>query len=271
MLVVLQAASIDPLDLRIRDCDFRRLLAYETPFVLGNDMGGTGTAVGKRVQRFNIGDQVYARPRSERIGTFAERIAAHQDDLALKPTSVDMAEAASLPLVAPIALQSLVGIADVQPGQKVLIHAGAGGVGTIASQLAKHLGATVATTTSISNHRARHRPGADVVVDYRTEQFEQVLSEYDVVLDSLGGREPRAVPEGAQARRHARHHRRATDLRVATQLGLNTVVGLVMNIMSPSIRLDRHRRRPRWQSRHDRDAADARWQRAPRALPVHPS
>ncbi len=117
--------------------------------------------------RFAVGDEVYARPRDGRIGTFAERIAVHEDDLATKPASLSMAEAASVPLVALTAWQALVERANLQPGQKVLIHAGSGGVGTYAIQLAKHLGATVATTTGTSNVEWVRDLGADVVIDYR--------------------------------------------------------------------------------------------------------
>ena len=137
--------------------------------------------------RSAVGDEVYARPRDGHIGTFAERIAVHEDDLATKPASLTMAEAASVPLVALTAWQALVERADVQPGQKVLIHAGSGGVGTYAIQLAKHLGATVATTTGTSNVGWVRELGADVVIDYRTQDFETVVRDYDVVLDSQGG------------------------------------------------------------------------------------
>ena len=145
------------------------------------------TQVGSAVTRFGVGDEVYGRVRDGRIGTFAERIAVHEDDLASKPASLSMAEAASAPLVALTACQALVERAHLKPGQKVLIQAGSGGVGTYAIQLAKHLGATVATTTSASNVDWVRDLGADVVIDYRTEDFEAVVRDYDVVLDSQGG------------------------------------------------------------------------------------
>jgi NADPH:quinone reductase-like Zn-dependent oxidoreductase len=139
------------------------------------------------VTRFTVGDEVYARARDGRIGTFAERIAVDEDDLALKPANLSMAEAASVPLVALTAWQALVERAKLQPGQKVLIHAGSGGVGTYAIQLAKHLGATVTTTTGTSNVEWVRDLGADVVIDYRTQDFETVAHDYDIVLDSRGG------------------------------------------------------------------------------------
>jgi len=145
------------------------------------------TRVGSAVTRLRVGDEVYGRPRDGRIGTFAERIAVHEDDLATKPASLSMAEAASVPLVALTAWQALVERAHLQRGQKVLIHAGSGGVGTYAIQLAKHLGATVATTTGTSNIEWVRDLGADIVIDYRKQDFEQVVAGYDVVLDSQSG------------------------------------------------------------------------------------
>lgn len=186
VLVEIRAAGINMLDAKIRDGEFKLFLPYKAPFILGHDLAGVITRVGSAVTRFTIGDEVYARPRDGRIGTFAERIAVHEDDLALKPANLSMAEAASTPLVALTAWQALVERANVQPGQKVLIHAGSGGVGTYAIQLAKHLGATVTTTTSTSNLEWVRELGADVVIDYRTQDFETVAHDYDIVLDSQG-------------------------------------------------------------------------------------
>ncbi len=187
VLVEIHAAGVNLLDAKIRDGEFKLLLPYKAPFVLGHDLAGVVTRVGPAVTRFTVGDEVYGRPRDGRIGTFAERIAVHEDDLATKPASLSMAEAASVPLVALTAWQALVERANLQPGQKVLIHAGSGGVGTYAIQLAKHLGATVATTTGTSNVEWVRDLGADVVIDYRTQDFETVVRDYDVVLDSQGG------------------------------------------------------------------------------------
>jgi len=187
VLVRIRAASVNPLDLKTRDGSLKAILPYRLPFVLGNDMAGEVVAVGANVTRFAIGAEVYARPDKNRIGTFAELIAVHQDDVATKPTTPTMEEAASVPLVALTSWQALVERANLQPGQKVLIHAGSGGVGTIAIQLAKHLGATVATTTSTANIGLVKSLGADVVIDYKKQAFETVLHDYDVVLDTLGG------------------------------------------------------------------------------------
>jgi len=187
VLVEIHAASINPLDAKIRDGKVKTILPYRLPLILGNDLAGLVDRVGAAVRRFQPGDQVYARPDQHRIGTFAELISIKQDDVALKPTGLTMEQAASLPLVALTAWQALVERADLKPGQKVLIHAGSGGLGSIAIQLAKHLGASVATTTSTANVDWVTALGADIVIDYRTSDFETVVHDYDVVLDPLGG------------------------------------------------------------------------------------
>ncbi|WP_426625333.1 NADP-dependent oxidoreductase [Leifsonia sp. McL0607] len=187
VLVQVAAAGLNQLDEKIRLGEFRQILRYRPPLTLGHDVAGTVIGVGAKVKGYSIGDEVYARPRDGRIGTFAERIAIDQADVALAPSTVTPEEAASLPLVALTAWQALVEKGRVGPGHKVLIHAGAGGVGTIAIQLAKHLGAEVATTVSGKNADFVRELGADVVIDYRTQDFESELSGYDFVLDSLGG------------------------------------------------------------------------------------
>jgi 2-desacetyl-2-hydroxyethyl bacteriochlorophyllide A dehydrogenase len=186
VLVQVHAASINVLDSKIRNGEFKLLLPYRLPLVLGNDVAGTVVRAGSRVRRFKTGDEVYARPDVARMGGFAEFIAMDEGAVALKPKSLGTEEAASLPLVALTAWQVLVERANLQKGQKVLIHAGSGGVGTVAIQLAKHLGAHVATTTSGANADWVKSFGADVVIDYRKDDFEQVLQGYDVVLNSLG-------------------------------------------------------------------------------------
>jgi NADPH:quinone reductase-like Zn-dependent oxidoreductase len=187
VLVRVSAASINPLDKMVRNGEFKQLLKYKPPFVIGHDVAGVVTQVGATVTDFKVGDEVYARPRDLRIGTFAEYIAIDQNDVALKPTSLTLHEAAALPLVALAAWQILVEKAQIKPGQKVLVHAGAGGLGSTVIQLAKHLGAHVATTTTGATEALVRDLGADVVIDYTKQDFSQVLSGYDLVLDSLGG------------------------------------------------------------------------------------
>ena len=186
VLVQIHAASVNPLDFKIRDGEFKMILPYRLPFILGNDVAGVVVRVGPKVRRFKSGDEVYARPDKNRIGTFAEFIAMNEADVALKPRNLSMEEAASIPLVALTAWQALVEIAKLKKGQKVLIHAGSGGVGTVAIQLATHLGATVATTVRAVNVEMVKSLGADVVIDYRRSDFQKLISGYDVVLNSLG-------------------------------------------------------------------------------------
>lgn len=184
VLVRINASAINLLDSKLRDGEFKLFLPYRPPFILGHDLAGTVIRVGVNVREFKVGDEVYARPRDQRVGTFAEMIAADAADLAPKPQSLSMEEAASIPLVGLTAWQALVEVGKVKPGQKVFIQAGSGGVGTFAIQLAKHLGATVATTTSAANVALVKSLGADVVIDYKTQDFAQVLSGYDLVLNS---------------------------------------------------------------------------------------
>jgi NADPH:quinone reductase-like Zn-dependent oxidoreductase len=236
VLVQVHAAGLNQLDEKIRAGEFKQILPYTLPLILGNDVAGTVIAVGPDVQSFTIGDEVYARPDAARIGTFAERIAVAEADLAVRPSSITMEEAGSLPLVALTAWQALVERGNVQPGQKVLIHAGAGGVGTIAIQLAKHLGATVATTASGSNAEFVRELGADVVIDYRTQDFEQIVSGYDLVLDSLGGdnleKSLRVLRRGGKAIGIAG----PPDPTFAREAGLNPVLRLAITALSAKIR-----------------------------------
>ncbi|WP_319456461.1 MULTISPECIES: NADP-dependent oxidoreductase [unclassified Mycobacterium] len=187
VLVRVSAASINPLDKMVRNGEFKQLIKYKPPFVIGHDVAGVVTQVGATVQDFKVGDEVFARPRDLRIGTFAEYIAIDQNDVAHKPASLTLHEAAAVPLVALAAWQILVEKAQVKPGQKVLVHAGAGGLGSTVIQLAKHLGAHVATTTTGDTEALVRELGADVVIDFTKKDFSQVLSGYDLVLDSLGG------------------------------------------------------------------------------------
>jgi NADPH:quinone reductase-like Zn-dependent oxidoreductase len=189
VLVQIHAAGVNPLDVKIRSGEFKQILPYQMPLVLGHDLAGTVVRVGPRVTRFKPGDEVFARADDFRIGTFAEYIAVREGTLAHKPANLSMEEAASMPLIALTAWQALVEVAKVTKGQKVFIQAGSGGVGSAAIQLARHLGAFVATTTSTGNVEWVQALGADLVVDYRKQDFATVLRDYDVVLNSLGNDE----------------------------------------------------------------------------------
>jgi NADPH:quinone reductase-like Zn-dependent oxidoreductase len=184
VLIQINATAINLLDTLIKNGDFKLFLPYKPPFINGHDMAGVITKVGAKVSKFKIGDEVYARPSDFKIGTFAEYIAVNENDLALKPVTISMEEASSIPLVGLTSWQALVEIANLQKGQKVFIQAGSGGVGTFAIQLAKYLGAFVATTTSSANTALVKSLGADLVIDYKKEDFASILKDYDVVLHS---------------------------------------------------------------------------------------
>ncbi|TDW92271.1 NADP-dependent oxidoreductase [Kribbella sp. VKM Ac-2566] len=236
VLVQVRAAGLNMLDEKIRAGEFRQILPYKLPLILGNDVAGTVLGVGAKVRGFRPGDEVYARPGKDRIGTFADRIAVAEADLALKPASVSLEEAASLPLVALTAWQALVERGNLQPGQRVLIHAGSGGVGTIAIQLAKYLGATVATTVSAGNADFVRELGADLVIDYRSQDFEQLVEGYDLVLDSLGGKNLekslRVLRPGGKAIGIAG----PPDAAFGREVGANPVLRLAMAALSSRIR-----------------------------------
>ena len=184
VLVQVHSAGVNLLDSKIRNGEFKLILPYKTPFTLGHDLAGIVTKVGSKVSKFKVGDEVYSRPADHRIGTFAEYISVNESDLALKPKNLTMEEAASIPLVGLTAWQALIEKANLQKGQKIFIQAGSGGVGTFAIQLAKYLGATVATTTSTANIELVKNLGADIVIDYKKDDFETILKDYDVVLNS---------------------------------------------------------------------------------------
>ncbi|KTC51022.1 NADPH:quinone oxidoreductase [Pseudomonas fluorescens ABAC62] len=186
VLVKVHASSVNLLDSKISKGEFKLILPYRLPLIMGNDIAGVVVSVGTGVRAFKPGDEVYARPPQARIGGFAELIAIEQGAVALKPDNTSMEHAAALPLVALTAWQVLVETARLKKGQKVFIQAGSGGVGSVAIQLAKHLGAFVATTTSSANVEWVKALGADVVIDYTQQNFESVLRDYDVVLNSLG-------------------------------------------------------------------------------------
>jgi len=166
VLVEIHAASLNQLDAKIKSGEFKLILPYKMPLILGHDVAGVVVEVGSKVKNFKVGDEVFSRPADFHIGTFAEYIAINENDIALKPKNISMEEAASVPLVALTVWQAFVEKAKLQKGQKVFIQAGSGGVGTIAIQLAKHLGATVATTASSNNFELVKSLGADLVIDY---------------------------------------------------------------------------------------------------------
>ena len=236
VLIQVHATSVNPLDSKIRTGEFKLILPYTFPLVLGNDLAGVVVRTGSAVKRFKPGDEVYARPPEDRIGTFAELIAVNENALALKPSNLDMAEAASIPLAFLTAWQALVETAQVKKGQKVLIHAGSGGVGTFAIQLAKHLGAYVATTTSTANVEWVKALGADVVIDYKQQDFANELRDFDVVLNSLGAdvleKSIKVLKPGGQLISLSG----PPTAQFAQEQGLSWVLGQVMRLLSSGIR-----------------------------------
>lgn len=243
VLVRIHAAGVNPLDSKIRDGEFKSILPYRLPLIPGNDVAGVVTRVGAKARRFKPGDEVYARPDKGRIGAFAEFIAMNDADVAMKPTNLSMEEAASIPLVALTAWQALVEKAKLKKGQKVLIHAGSGGVGTFAIQLAKHIGATVATTTSSANVGLVKDLGADIVIDYKKQALESILSDYDVVLNSLGsdtlGKSLEVLKPGGRLISISG----PPDVAFAKENGSNWLLQQIMRLLSFGIRRKARRRR----------------------------
>ena len=232
VLVEVKAASVNPLDIRIRDGKLRQVLPIKMPLILGNDFAGVVVATGSRSKRFKIGDEVYARSDTMRIGSFAEYTVADEDNISLKPKNLTMEEAASLPLVALTAWQILIEKVYIKKGQKVLIHGGAGGVGSIAIQLAKHLGAYVATTASNADSSMVKQYGADKIIDYKTEDFSTLLKNYDLVFDTRGG-ETLSKSFHVLKRGGAVVSVNGTPgANMANELGLNPVMKLVMSLLS---------------------------------------
>lgn len=186
VLVKVASASVNPLDFKIRNGDLKLVLPFSLPLILGNDFAGVVAAVGKNVKNFAIGDGVFARTDTLRIGSFAQFIAINQHNLAKKPANLDFNQSASLPLVALTAIQAFDKM-GIKSGDKVLIHAGAGGLGSVSIQIAKILGLYVATTASNQGLGIVKSLGADEVIDYKQENFEQKLKNFDFVLDTVGG------------------------------------------------------------------------------------
>src|SRR3984893_9370356 len=187
LLVRVHAAGLNPVDYKMRAGALRVIRKYPLPIVMGNELSGVVDAVGPGVMRFAKGDRVFARVDKDVMGAFAECAVVHEDHAALMPDSLDFASAAAMPLAALTALQALRDELHLSAGQRVFIPGGAGGVGTFAIQIAKHLGAHVATTASPRGEALVKRLGADVVIDYTRQRFEEKLSGYDCAFDLLGG------------------------------------------------------------------------------------
>jgi len=246
VLLQIHAAGVNPIDFKTRNGEFKLILPDRFPLILGSEAAGIVARVGSRVRRFKPGDEVYARPRKGRTGTFAEFIAIAEDDVAHKPKALTMEEAASIPLVGLTAWQALVERANLKRGQKVLIHAGSGGVGTFAIQLAKHLGAFVATTASTASFDLVKRLGADTAIDYKRDDFETLLEDYDVVLNSLDGatldKSLRVLKPGGILISISG----PPDPDFAKEIGASRILSLAMRLLSFRIRRKSKRRHVRY-------------------------
>ena len=250
LLVRVHAAAVNPVDTSIRAGRAGGLSGASLPYVPGFDVSGTVTAIGSDVVNFKVDDEVFAMVDLRRGGAYAEYAVVLENEAALKPTRVNHAEAAAIPLVALTAWQALFEVAKLQKGQTILIHAGAGGVGSIAVQLAKWRGAHIIATASDYNHNFLRELGVDVPVDYRTQNFEDFASDVDVVLDPIGGdtqvRSLQILKEGgilvsivgltSEGRNPSRNVRATSILVRPNSVQLSEIGGLIQNgIINPIV------------------------------------
>ncbi|RAI89765.1 NADPH:quinone reductase-like Zn-dependent oxidoreductase [Paenibacillus pabuli] len=188
VVVKLEATSINPIDWKLREGYLKEMFDWEFPIILGWDAAGVITEIGSNVIKWKVGDRVFSRPETTRFGTYAEYTAVDEHLLAKLPDSISYEEAAAVPLAGLTAWQALFTHGHLKEGESVLIHAGAGGVGIYAIQLAKYAGAHVITTASEKNHELLYSLGADQVIDYKKENFEEILKDIDLVFDTMGGK-----------------------------------------------------------------------------------
>ncbi|MEG0373354.1 MAG: NADP-dependent oxidoreductase [Enterococcus sp.] len=187
VLVKVHATSVNPIDWKLREGYLAQMMPWEFPITLGWDVAGEIAAIGSEVKNWQVGQKVFSRPETTRFGTYADYTIVDDHLLARKPENVSFEEAAAVPLAGLTAYQGLFSHGQLKAGEKVLIHAGAGGVGIYAIQLAKNAGATVITTASEKNHALLKELGADQVIDYHTTDFSEVLENVDLVFDTMGG------------------------------------------------------------------------------------
>lgn len=186
VLLEVHATSINPIDWKLREGYLKEMLPFEFPIILGWDASGVIAETGEKVTDYQIGDRVFVRPELTRQGTYAEYIAVEDHLLAPMPDEMSYEEGAAIPLTGLTAWECLVEVGEIKKGDKVLIHAGSGGVGTHAIQIAKSFGAYVATTASSEQNEVLKSLGADWVIDYKKEDFEKILEDFDIVLDTMG-------------------------------------------------------------------------------------
>ena len=181
------ATSVNPIDWKLREGYLAQMMPWDFPIILGWDVAGEIVEIGSAVTDWKVGQKVFARPETTRFGTYADYTIVDDHLLAVKPENVSFEDAAAVPLAGLTAYQALFTHGQLKAGEKVLIHAGAGGVGIYAIQLAKNAGATVITTASEKNHALLKELGADQVIDYHTTDFSEVLTDIDLVFDTMGG------------------------------------------------------------------------------------
>lgn len=233
--VEVRAAALNPVDYKIRSGQFKRVLKYKLPVVAGFDVSGIVTEVGMRARHFNVGDPVYAYVQHGRMGTLAEQATIERTDVAPMPKSLSFEEAAAVPLAGLTAWQCLVDAMNVQEGRRILIHAGAGGVGSFAIQFAKYLGAHVTATASESKHTLLRELGAESCIDYRNEDFTAQGRSFDAVLDTIGGGNLYKCFEVVKPGGVVVSIVSLPDEPTARRMGLNPLVRLVLRFLNRKI------------------------------------
>ncbi|WP_122663391.1 NADP-dependent oxidoreductase [Pseudomonas viridiflava] len=242
VLVEVHAAGINPIDNMIPTGLFKPVLKFQLPAVQGSDLAGVITEVGSGVTRFKVGDAIFASLFDLGNGSIAEFAVVPETAAALKPANLDFVQAASIPMVGLTSWQAFKERADLQPGQKVFIPAGSGGIGSFAIQLAKHLGAKVATNTSTANVESVSALGADEVIDYKKQAFETVLRDYDLVLGTLRGDVIEKSVDILKPGGKIVSLVGPLDKAFARTRGLNSLLGFIFGLMSRKImRLTRSR------------------------------
>ena len=236
VLVQVHAAGLNQADIKIRNGEMKAILRPELPATLGSDLAGLVVEVGRGVTRFKPGDAVFASVFGLRAGTLAEFAVVPESAAATKPTRLDFVQAASIPMVSLTAWQALKERVHVKPGDKVFIPAGAGGIGTFAIQLAKHLGAEVATTTSAGNAELVRSLGADEVIDYKRQNVEDVLRDYDVVLGTVPGESLEKAIQILAPKGTVISLVGPPDAAFGQAQGLNALVVFVMGLLSRKVR-----------------------------------
>lgn len=235
MLVRVHAVGLNPIDTMIPKGSFKPILRFQLPATLGSDLAGVVVEVGSRVTRFKAGDAIFASIFELGTGSLAEFAVVPERAAALKPANLDFVQAASIPMVGLTAWQALKERAQVRPGQKVFIPAGSGGIGTFAIQFAKHLGARVGTTTSTGNLGLVRSLGADEVIDYKQQEFEEVLRDYDVVLGTVRGDSLKKSLRILKPNSHVISLVGPPDAAFARTRGMNFILKTVFTLLSGGI------------------------------------